>query len=57
MTTSPLVIRPSEAADLPAITDIYGWNVLHGTGTFELDVPDQPEMARRRDDVLGKGLP
>ncbi len=57
MTTSPLVIRPSEAADLPAITDIYGWNVLHGTGTFELDVPDQAEMARRRDDVLGKGLP
>mgnify|MGYP000178540281 FL=1 len=56
MTNSPLVIRPSEAADLPAITDIYGWNVLHGTGTFELDVPDQPEMARRRDDVLGKGL-
>ena len=57
MTTSPLVIRPSEAADLPAITDIYGWNVLHGTGTFELDVPDQAEMSRRRDDVLGKGLP
>lgn len=57
MTTSPLVIRPSVAADLPAITDIYGWNVLNGTGTFELDVPDLAEMARRRDDVLGKGLP
>jgi phosphinothricin acetyltransferase len=57
MTTAPLVIRPSEAADLPAITAIYGWNVLNGTGTFELDVPDQAEMSRRRDDVLGKGLP
>lgn len=57
MNTSPLVIRPSEAADLPAITAIYGWNVLNGTGTFELDAPDQPEMARRRDDVIGKGLP
>jgi len=57
MTTSPLVIRPSEAADLPAIAAIYGWNVLHGTGTFELDVPDAAEMSRRRDDVLGKGLP
>ncbi len=57
MTTSPLVIRPSEAADLPAITDIYGWNVLHGTGTFELEAPDLAEMGRRRDDVLGKGLP
>jgi phosphinothricin acetyltransferase len=57
MTTLPLVIRPSVAADLPAIAAIYGWNVLNGTGTFELDVPDQAEMARRRDDVLGKGLP
>ena len=52
-----LLIRPSSAADLPAITAIYGEAVLHGTGTFELEPPDQPEMARRRDDVLGKGLP
>jgi phosphinothricin acetyltransferase len=57
MTTLPLVIRPSVAVDLPAIAAIYGWNVLHGTGTFELDVPDEAEMARRRDDVIGKGLP
>jgi len=57
MTSSPLLIRPSSAADLPAITAIYAWNVLHGTGTFELDAPDQPEMSRRRDDVLSKGLP
>ena len=44
-------------ADLTAITAIYRWNVLNGTGTFELDAPDEPEMARRRDDVLSKGLP
>ena len=53
----PLIIRPSTAADLPAITRIYGLAVTQGTGTFELDAPDQGEMARRRDDVLGKGLP
>ena len=35
--TLALLIRPSTAADLAAITAIYGWNVLHGTGTFELD--------------------
>ena len=52
-----LTIRPSTAADLPAITAIYAWNVLNGTGTFELEAPDVPEMTRRRDDVLGKGLP
>lgn len=55
--TPALLIRPSEGADLPAITSIYADNVLHGTGTFELEAPDQAEMARRRDDVRGKGLP
>jgi len=57
MNTPTLLIRPSTPADLPAITAIYGWNVLNGTGTFELDPPDEPEMTRRRDDVLSKGLP
>jgi phosphinothricin acetyltransferase len=57
MSTPALLIRPSTPADLPAITAIYGWNVLNGTGTFELDAPDETEMARRRDDVLSKGLP
>ena len=31
--------------------------MTHGTGGFELEVPDAAEMARRRDDVLAKGLP
>lgn len=58
MTTEPRVlIRPSTPVDLPAITAIYGWNVRHGTGTFELDPPDSAEMGRRRDDVLAHGLP
>jgi L-amino acid N-acyltransferase YncA len=57
MTTPLLLIRPSTVADLRAITAIYGWNVLNGAGTFELDAPDEAEMARRRDDVLSKGLP
>lgn len=57
METAPLTIRPSRDDDLPAITAIYGWNVAHGSGTFELDAPDAAETARRRDDVLSKGLP
>jgi phosphinothricin acetyltransferase len=51
------LIRPSVDADLPVVTAIYGWNVHNGTGTFELEPPDAAEMARRRDDVLSKGLP
>jgi L-amino acid N-acyltransferase YncA len=52
-----LLIRPSTDADLAAITETYAQAVLHGTGTFELEPPDAAEMARRRADVLGKGLP
>ena len=52
-----LLIRPSTAADVPALTAVYAWNVQNGTGTFELDPPDAAEMSRRRDDVLAKGLP
>lgn len=51
------LIRPSKAADLPAISAIYRWNVLNSSGTFELQAPDEREMARRRDEVLAKGLP
>ncbi len=51
------LVRPSTAADLPAITAIYAHHVLHGTGTFETTPPTGPEMAARREDVLGKGLP
>ena len=51
------LIRPSTPADVPALTAIYEWNVLNGTGTFELEAPDDAGMASRRDDVLAKGLP
>ncbi|WP_396268896.1 GNAT family N-acetyltransferase [Ideonella sp.] len=57
MSETALLIRPSTDADLAAITAIYADNVLHGTGTFELEPPDEAEMARRRGDVLSKGLP
>jgi len=52
-----LTIRPSTADDLPALTRIYGHAVAQGTGTFELEAPDEAEMAQRRDDVLAKRLP
>ena len=54
---NPLILRNSVDADLPAITAIYAHAVQHGTGTFELDAPDQAEMARRRAEVLGRELP
>jgi phosphinothricin acetyltransferase len=52
-----VLLRPSQAADIPAITALYAHHVLHGTGTFELEPPDEADMARRHADVTGKGLP
>lgn len=56
-TSAPLVIRPSLEGDLAVIQQIYEHAVLHGTGTFETDVPDRAEMARRRTEVLSRSLP
>ena len=57
MNQPALLIRPSTAADLPRTTAIYSHHVRYGTGTFELEPPSEAEMARRRDDVLSRGLP
>ncbi len=57
MPPSPLLLRPATPADLPAMRDIYADAVQHGTGSFELDAPDAPEFACRRDEVLARGLP
>lgn len=51
------LIRASVDTDLPAITAIYAHHVLGGTGTFETEPPSVTDMATRRADVLGKGLP
>ena len=51
------LIRPSSDADLPAITAIYAYHVLHGTGSFETEPPSVADMMARRADVLSKGLP
>jgi phosphinothricin acetyltransferase len=50
-----LRLRDATAADLPAITAIYAHHVLHGTGTFEEDPPDQAEMAARMAKVKAAG--
>jgi len=50
-------IRPSQAADMAAITAIYRHHVLKGTGTFEIAPPSLEDMTARREDVLSKGLP
>lgn len=51
------IIRPSQNSDIPKITAIYAHHVLHGTGTFEVEPPNEADMKQRRADVLSKNLP
>jgi phosphinothricin acetyltransferase len=50
-------LRPARAADVPAIRAIYAHHVRHGLATFEEVAPDAAEMARRRDEIVARGLP
>jgi len=54
---SNLSIRPASQADIPAITRIYDYAVRHGTASFELDPPDEAEMARRHRALADSGYP
>ena len=51
------MIRDATEDDFAAITEIYGHNVLHGTGTFALEPPSQAEMLANFHTVKGMGLP
>jgi phosphinothricin acetyltransferase len=50
-------IRPATLADIPAIARIYAPAVQHGTASFELEPPDDDEMARRQRALLDGGYP
>ena len=54
--SSPL-IRPAAAGDVPAITRIYAHAVEYGTASFEIEPPDQAEMARRLHTLLDHNYP
>ncbi len=54
---APLLVRPSHASDAARIAAIYRHHVLHGLASFEEEPPDTEELARRRADVLARGLP
>ncbi len=51
------MIRDAAGGDLPAMTALYGREVLGGTATFELEPPSLAEMTLRFQAVRDKGLP
>ncbi len=54
---SDIKIRPAGPADISAITRIYADAVEHGTASFELEPPDEAEMARRQQALLTAAIP
>jgi phosphinothricin acetyltransferase len=55
--TPATTLRPSTDADVPAIAAIYGHHVRTGLASFEIVPPTEDEIARRRQEVLKRGLP
>ena len=54
---TPIQIRPSKAADMPVIAEIYGYHVHNGLASFELLAPSIDEMTQRRADVISRNFP
>src|SRR3954466_8006490 len=52
-----LCIRSVEARDIAAITRIYAHAVCQGTASFEIEPPDEAEMAARQSALLAGGYP
>src|SRR6266498_686055 len=52
-----LLIRPAAAPDTGAIARIYAHAVRFGTASFELEPPDEAEMARRQRALVEAGYP
>jgi L-amino acid N-acyltransferase YncA len=50
-------IRPAKPADIAAIARIYAEAVWNGTATFEVEPPDEAEMARRLHALLAGPYP
>jgi L-amino acid N-acyltransferase YncA len=57
LTGAAPIIRPSREDDVAAIAAIYGYHVLHGLASFEEVPPAIEEIARRRREIVGRGLP
>jgi L-amino acid N-acyltransferase YncA len=55
--TSDISLRPAGPGDIAAITRIYAHAVTYGTASFELDPPNETEMARRQQGLLAKHFP
>ncbi|MBL4601980.1 MAG: N-acetyltransferase [Emcibacteraceae bacterium] len=52
-----IIIRPSLETDIEAIYDIYEYEVLHGTATFDETPPSKLELLAKRESIIKLGFP
>jgi L-amino acid N-acyltransferase YncA len=52
-----ITLRDVRPGDIAAITRIYAQAVRHGTASFEIEPPDETEMARRQQTLIANGYP
>jgi L-amino acid N-acyltransferase YncA len=52
-----IATRPATPADIPAITAIYAHAVTTGTASYELQPPDEAEMATRYEALVSRSYP
>jgi L-amino acid N-acyltransferase YncA len=57
MSGNEVIVRSSRDGDVAAIAAIYGYHVRHGVASFEEMPPSADEMARRRSEIVARGLP
>src|SRR3954465_2369741 len=57
MSGDGVIIRSSRDEDVPGFAAIYAHHVLNGLASFEEVPPEPQEIARRRGDILARGLP
>lgn len=56
-TSLTLAIRPSTAADVPMMLEIYRYHIQHGLSPFDIEPPHPKELRRRRKAMLKSRLP
>lgn len=55
--SAAVALRAATDRDVPRLTAIYAHHVRTGLASFEIDPPDDAEVARRLADVAARGLP
>lgn len=55
--TPALELRDARESDIPSIAALYSREVRDGVATYEYDVPDRAEMARRWQAITAHGYP